>query len=82
MIRYITRFENGKLIYIAYDENQEIGRIYEHSTTLIGGYSVVRMPCRNNNRATEFTTLEAAQTFLENMYAVKQSQINYYGGIV
>lgn len=71
-IRYISRFENGKLIYIAYDGANEIGRIYEREG-LSGGYSVVRMPCRNNNRNTKFDILESAQTFLENMYSIKVS---------
>ena len=63
MIKYTMRFKAGVQLYVAMYNGEEVATIVE-STKFIGGWNVLR-----NGNTTHFSTLEAAQNYIENTIA-------------
>lgn len=65
MIKYNMRFKAGVQYFVAMFRGEEVATIVE-STTFTGGWNVVR-----NGNTVHFSTLEAAQNYIENTVAYK-----------
>lgn len=60
-MRYIQRFKEGKMIYLAYHNKSLIFEIHENNT-FIQGWDIVSS---KRGKSAHFSTLEAAQNFCE-----------------
>lgn len=67
MLRYIQRYEKGKMRYMVFLDGKQLFTIYEN-TTFIGGWDVLR---EGAQKGQHFSTLEASKNFCETSLATR-----------